>query len=746
MKLKNRGQKLTKSNETGESQKFGIGDVSVIIDILRDKLYSNKIRVIVQEYMSNATDAHLETGNKNKPIEVTLPTLFHPNFEVRDYGPGISPKRMQNVFCLYGASTKRNSNNPKGGFGIGAKSAWSYVDQYIVQTFIDGIERHYSMSIDETKNGEMNLLYTGETEEENGTKIIVPVKSHDFNNFAKWVYITAQWWNVSPVIHNEHEYESRYGYKNIDTVLSGDNWKLCDTYCDFHSGSIAVIDGIQYPISKNNIENLDSRAEYFLNNPVYFFFGTGEIDIAANREQLDYTNLTQTQLRTAIKSAIESVVSDVGQKVEKADNLWTAHILWQDNENKGLRRVVREVKWTAKDGTEFKVSSNPVAISFDMYSGFYGPRAHNVTPDNAGAWRRNVTSNVTFSATEPLVINDAERLPSIPRMRTLAQKTGFDSFQVVSFGSNYYDDNGNLKKDKLSEFIKEYKLDYMGVYFLSDIEKTKAPKAVRQFQKNRGKIYKLTHVTRNGFTSYPVKTSENLDELEGYWVPYDNRMMSFGVGKYSEVLKEGNSTIANLLNVIKEFMGLPADVKVYAIPKRYQSKIKNNDGLENLNDALAKEIKRKDAKEITDLYEKYILQDCINDLDQRDIDRLARLDILDRIVDDNSAFKRLLNLREKLLTLVRDTKNENKKIGPHYLTYLFGRLSIAKIKNLQTKLRDEIEEFEKLGETYEREYPLVYSYVTRYYYNLSFSQELIDDFVDYINLKDAKKSQKSSLK
>lgn len=121
MKLAEHNNKLD-TNSTGESQDFGIGDASVVIEILRNRLYEHKVRTLVQEYICNARDAMREVGKGNE-FEVTVPTRFEPVFKVRDFGPGVSLDRIKNVFILYGASTKRGTNNQTGGFGIGAKSA-----------------------------------------------------------------------------------------------------------------------------------------------------------------------------------------------------------------------------------------------------------------------------------------------------------------------------------------------------------------------------------------------------------------------------------------------------------------------------------------------------------------------------------------------------------------------------------------------------------------------------------------------
>ena len=112
--------------------------------------YQYKIRTPLQEIISNARDAHREAGCPEKAIKITLPTKLDNTFKVRDYGVGITPERMDNVFTSFGASTKRNSNNEVGGFGIGAKSPLCYTDQFNVTTYVDGQFWQYIIHKNET--------------------------------------------------------------------------------------------------------------------------------------------------------------------------------------------------------------------------------------------------------------------------------------------------------------------------------------------------------------------------------------------------------------------------------------------------------------------------------------------------------------------------------------------------------------------------------------------------------------------
>lgn len=191
---------LVFSNVAGEAIPFSIGDPSIIIDIIRKKIYSNPVSTMVQEYLSNARDACVEAGKDASHIHVSLPNAIKPEFVVRDYGVGMSEERVKDVFVRYGISTKRINNSQLGYFGIGAKSGWAVADSFIVESFYEGIRREYIADIGDNKEGRLLLFKQTPTEEENGVLIKIPISQQDFSTVKK-AYIRTVWlWDKRPVL------------------------------------------------------------------------------------------------------------------------------------------------------------------------------------------------------------------------------------------------------------------------------------------------------------------------------------------------------------------------------------------------------------------------------------------------------------------------------------------------------------------------------------------------------------------
>ena len=148
MKMNN-VQRQYESTVTGPKIKMGFAAdaASHLAELMSNSVYQDKFGSIVREVVSNAVDANAEVSSTQR-VQVTLvnkKSLSHAvgEFRVRDFGPGISPDRIENIFTQYFASTKRDTNDQIGGFGIGAKSPFAYSPVFQVITHIDGVRRQY---------------------------------------------------------------------------------------------------------------------------------------------------------------------------------------------------------------------------------------------------------------------------------------------------------------------------------------------------------------------------------------------------------------------------------------------------------------------------------------------------------------------------------------------------------------------------------------------------------------------------
>ena len=293
MQLNNHSNTMTTNIGEHVAHNFGIGDASAIIGILRDKIYSHPIRTLTQEYISNGRDSNREAGLPDHSMDITIPNALHPIFKVRDYGVGISPDRIANVFVLYGASTKRANNVQTGGFGIGAKSAWSYTDSFNVITYVDGVKRFYVAHVGTSNSGRLDLLETSPTTEPNGTEIQIGVKIKDCQEFKDAVYRAIYFWNVKPNIKGDLNTPPSPELITVSDTIFSMQKNLIPSFIGipyqyYGSNAILINDGIPYEISPSILEKCPTLKNLLklFKSTMLVYVPTGTVETGANRETL----------------------------------------------------------------------------------------------------------------------------------------------------------------------------------------------------------------------------------------------------------------------------------------------------------------------------------------------------------------------------------------------------------------------------------------------------------------------------
>ena len=326
MKLTGSKKQDVLSNNSDETMNFDIGDVSVIIEILRNRLYSNPIQTLTQEYLSNGRDATRESGN-NRPLRVTLPTGLDSVLKIRDYGVGLSPQRVKEVFVLYGASTKRTDNNQTGGFGIGAKSAWAYTDSFTVVSYYNGTMYTYIAHTGENANGIFEKMGEEATAEPNGVEVQIPVKLEHREQFIMAVYRSTLFWPVKPVFAGITEAEIPSEYKDFFKKVTHqeNNWKIIlnnDFYkkvlgfgYGFQAQVVLSVDGIPYPLNKFYAEPSFQKllTAYSADSFMVLEVTNGDVEVSATREAVS----DKEHSKKNIVAKVEEVNSKLAQYIEK---------------------------------------------------------------------------------------------------------------------------------------------------------------------------------------------------------------------------------------------------------------------------------------------------------------------------------------------------------------------------------------------------------------------------------------------
>lgn len=126
-----------------ESVAMGVSDDAALMHILSSTLYTYRELAVVREILCNAWDAHIAAGKTDVPIQVTV---ADGRMTVRDFGFGIAHKDIGPIYGVYGSSTKRNDGTVTGGFGLGSKAPFAYVDTFEVVSHHLGQKTVYRMA------------------------------------------------------------------------------------------------------------------------------------------------------------------------------------------------------------------------------------------------------------------------------------------------------------------------------------------------------------------------------------------------------------------------------------------------------------------------------------------------------------------------------------------------------------------------------------------------------------------------
>lgn len=176
MILANNKITIDKSGQSLSTTKMEISieNEAAIIEIIVG-FYKNKVESIIRETVSNSTDSRIESGKLDKPVIVSLiESQGSWIFKVQDFGVGINQDTVDSVLSRFGKSTKTQTNDLLGAYGLGFKSPFCYTNYFTVTGVKDGVEGKWIFRRDE--NGfTIDCLYNNLlTQEENGS--IVEIK------------------------------------------------------------------------------------------------------------------------------------------------------------------------------------------------------------------------------------------------------------------------------------------------------------------------------------------------------------------------------------------------------------------------------------------------------------------------------------------------------------------------------------------------------------------------------------------
>lgn len=303
---------------------FTIKTTAKAFDILSSGLYTDNIYAIVRELSCNASDSHVDAGKADTPFEIHLPNRLEPFFSVKDFGTGLSDEDVMTLYTTYFESTKTNSNDFIGALGLGSKSPFSYTNAFEVISRFEGTRRVYSVFINE--DGVPTIARLGKpiaTDEPNGLEVKLAVDESDFYKFKTKTGSALRWFETKPTVVGDTYFEFD---TPPSTDMQGDGWYIHKGYS---SGNMLAVQGhVEYRVNINQIEEIDDSVKTFLKTVnVIAFFDIGDLEVAANREEIRYDRRTREALAKKVESIHRAALKSIEDKADElTTGMWDAII------------------------------------------------------------------------------------------------------------------------------------------------------------------------------------------------------------------------------------------------------------------------------------------------------------------------------------------------------------------------------------------------------------------------------------
>ena len=357
---------VTTTMATPNARPMGIEMKSLrwILSSLTD-IYEDGVLACIREYSSNARDAH-EVAGQTRPIEVTLPSAFNPNFKVRDWGTGMTYDELYTYCGQYGASTKREDKDALGFFGLGFKSALTVVPQFTVVSVKDGMKHFATITRGPDTVGVLDVISSTPTDEPNGFEVTIPAgKASEFAARADEFFMT---WKPGTVLINGKEPKSFHkdGFEKVGEL----GYIGSRNSANRNGNTVTVVmGGIGYKLTMS----WDLRRELFGQNErslgfsqIFVNVPIGAVELVPNREALKLSDITKSAVKKHLEALIEAFTKQVASKISNAPSRMDA---LREIENFGYAFTRTENKWKGES-----IPSN-VATTATMYAYSNGRRA-----------------------------------------------------------------------------------------------------------------------------------------------------------------------------------------------------------------------------------------------------------------------------------------------------------------------------------------------------------------------------------
>ena len=385
---------VTSNNMASSSMGMDAAGADMATFYLRDKIYSDKILAVVREYVCNALDEH-KKHNISVPVDFGLRKANEDSttneFFVRDYAAGLSEYDIRNVFGMYFRSTKSNSNNQIGGFGVGSKAGHCYTDTFYIKSYFNGVCTMYVCALGGGNSGVPvgQILKVSETSTlETGLEISLQIQNKDEVSFDNRCLIFSRLC-ASPIVY--HNLKDKHLPIVPERVISRNGFSFrifnvpyfnTNFVSDFYvkMGDVCYLD-TNFSAFLGQVSSLNKDLVMVVDIPI------GKMSLPISRENFESTPSNNRVLEEVRKTLVEIFEEDI--KSIKPMNLQE---LLDDRSNHNLTGNIFNIK-----KRDIYKDVYPVIVNIDScnslpYEKIKGKYLVSLIPnkDSAGYWRQKL--------------------------------------------------------------------------------------------------------------------------------------------------------------------------------------------------------------------------------------------------------------------------------------------------------------------------------------------------------------------
>lgn len=554
-------EKETILGNGSKSKAFSIAANPKVFKILSSDLYTNKIRAVVRELITNMIDAHALNGNPEKFI-IQVPGRLDPRFVCRDFGPGMSDFDIQGddnspgLYNSYFSSSKAESNDFIGGFGLGSKSPFSYTDTFSITSYHKGEIRGYVAYMD-GDGPQIKPTFVKEMgpDDKTGIEIVVPVEEKDFRNFAYEVsYIMRPFKDLA--IINGLDREIDY-FPDFDDYYGVNP----ERYWPDRGGLYAIYGGIVYPIDGV----IRDRNWLSIRNEVnYIKFPMGSLDIAPSREALSLDDRTRKNIIERVKELSEKAFNeDVKRFKESTSPRHTYRELMKMGYSARDYMISNSVKFTTKNLSYKKMQSmfepdSKLCNAGVVYEVNLDPRLKRIKQSHetsaiASSYR---LFGINTTKINIVIDNIKNRVNIVRGLAHALDDKEFNNTLNIHHNERLLFINPEVESqiDLLPDIMAMFENDEVNIHYLSEIEalvKSYIPKAVKSKAPRPKTATAFKFEIKDGRWEKEelfTLTSE-ADEITGY-VAYMHRSDIFSMDGTTSLCHPSTSILTRMANLI----------------------------------------------------------------------------------------------------------------------------------------------------------------------------------------------------